>query len=247
MNELLLKLQNSLIESTSLVRHTVVRPAFTAMITLETEHPGYSYAVPTAPLSSEDVLDLCKIFEEMGKVPRLECFPSLWPDLGSALTSAGFRCEGEYPMMVLPRASWQGTTVSDLARLIRPEEGAIADRIAAIAFNTGDLMPTDGRATAASVQSGRMLCAIASREGQDVSTGFGIGDHAVREMAGIATLPEFQRRGAATDVLNCLLGKFFSDGGEVAWLSAGDDGAKAAYTKVGFVEAGVQANWSKPS
>lgn len=246
MIDLLLKLQSSLISATAQTRHTVVRPSFTALISLDATHPGLNYAVPTAPISELDLKDLCSVFEASSRLPRLEFFPFLWPELPGTLAAAGFQCEAEYPLMLLPRDSWRRRKFPS-ARLIRPEEGVIAEKIAAVAFGTEDSMPSDGESTKAGVQSGRTICALAKIDGQDVSTGFGIGDTIVREMAGIATLPEFRRRGAATAVLDCLLSKFFEDGGEVAWLSAGDDGAKAAYAKVGFVEAGVQANWSRPS
>jgi ribosomal protein S18 acetylase RimI-like enzyme len=245
-NDLLLKLQTSLIEVTAQTRHTVVRPTFTALISLEATHPGLNYAVPTAPTSYATIEELVNVFEELGRMPRLEFFPLLWPDLPGQLAVAGFEREAEYPLMILPRDSWRSRE-SATANLIRPDEGVVAEQIAAIAFGSSDSLPSDGESTKKGVQSGRTLCALAQIEGQYVSTGFGIGDQQVREMAGIATLPEFRRRGAATAVLDCLLSRFFEDGGKVAWLSAGDDGAKTAYAKVGFVEAGVQANWSRPS
>ncbi|MEQ1823173.1 MAG: GNAT family N-acetyltransferase [Fimbriimonadaceae bacterium] len=244
MEELLLRLQTALIETTSKSRRTFWQSAFTALISPEAEHPGFSYAIPTAPLSDADVNELISIFRGAGKMPRLEFFPRLWPGLGDVLSTHGFKCEGEYPLMILSKRDWAGATSGISARLIGPDEAVLADRIAHVAFEMQGSAP-DGATTAAGIVARRITCAIAQVNGHDVSTGFGIGDRAIREIAGIATLPEFRRKGAATAVLNCLLTEFFDGGGDLVWLSAGDDGAKAAYAKVGFIDAGVQANWSR--
>ena len=42
------------------------------------------------------------------------------------------------------------------------------------------------------------------------------------ELVGIATLPEFRRRGVASAVSSYLVDRYFRQGGEIAWLSAED-------------------------
>jgi hypothetical protein len=43
-----------------------------------------------------------------------------------------------------------------------------------------------------------------------------------------------------------LLGRFFAEGGEVAWLSAGDAASAGLYRTLGFRPCGTQLNYARP-
>jgi predicted GNAT family acetyltransferase len=61
----------------------------------------------------------------------------------------------------------------------------------------------------------------------------------ITELVGIATVPEFRRRGVATAVTAHVLQTAFAAGVDVACLSASDAEAGRIYRRVGFRPLGV--------
>jgi predicted GNAT family acetyltransferase len=53
---------------------------------------------------------------------------------------------------------------------------------------------------------------------------------------------KYRRRGYAGVVIRALLDRFFTAGGEIAWLTPGDAGAERLYTNLGFVPTATQLN-----
>ena len=68
----------------------------------------------------------------------------------------------------------------------------------------------------------------------------------VGELVGVATLPEFRRRGIASTLCGKLVSDHFQAGGDIAWLSAEDAAAQAMYRTIGFNDAGIYANYILP-
>jgi ribosomal protein S18 acetylase RimI-like enzyme len=68
----------------------------------------------------------------------------------------------------------------------------------------------------------------------------------VGELVGVATLPEFRRRGVASALSSKLVADHFHNGGDIAWLSAEDAAAQAMYRTIGFIDAGIYANYIAP-
>jgi ribosomal protein S18 acetylase RimI-like enzyme len=64
----------------------------------------------------------------------------------------------------------------------------------------------------------------------------------VAELAGVATLPAFRRRGLAADISAKMLERHFTAGGKLAWLSAAEAGL-GCYRSIGFKEIGSQVNY----
>lgn len=241
---LLKTLQDALVEGTSASRDTHVVGNFVAML-----HPTESliymnYAVPLAIPTSTSVAELIAHFRSKDRVPRLEFFADLWPEVISALVAAGFECEKTAPVMVLDRSGYVPVPYEAMARAAQPEDVAAMREVASIAFGMESSDDQDGRSREL-LASGRMLGAVAGTD-DIVACGVAIGTETVREVAGIATLPNHRRRGAATAVVHCLLDQFFHLGGEVAWLTPGDDGAEDLYYKIGFRIAGTQVNYVLP-
>jgi predicted GNAT family acetyltransferase len=61
----------------------------------------------------------------------------------------------------------------------------------------------------------------------------------VAEIAGVATLPSARRRGYASQLTAALARRGLTDGVDLVFLSAGDDGVARLYTKVGFRRVGT--------
>ena len=83
---------------------------------------------------------------------------------------------------------------------------------------------------------GQQRLAAAFADGRMVAGGV---LQASAELGGVATLPEFRRRGAAAAVSSHLAASHFAAGGDVVWLSAGDAAAHGVYAKIGFIDAGA--------
>jgi ribosomal protein S18 acetylase RimI-like enzyme len=65
------------------------------------------------------------------------------------------------------------------------------------------------------------------------------------ELAGVWASPGYRRHGHARTVCAALLRRFFLDlGGELAWLSAGDEDSEALYRTLGFTRVGTQLNYA---
>lgn len=108
-------------------------------------------------------------------------------------------------------------------------------------------MPGDVESKAKSIEAGRLLSAVGFDGDQIVATGSAIGTRQVREIAGIGTRPAWRRQGYVTAVVDCLLDRHFTLGGELAWLTPGDAEAQSVYAKIGFRTIGVQATYGLPN
>ena len=89
------------------------------------------------------------------------------------------------------------------------------------------------------MRNGRLRCAMALSGGREVAAAVIVGIGSVAELAGVGTLPEMRRRGAASSVSVALLEAHFAGSGDFAWLTAGDDAAAGVYTRLGFRHAGA--------
>jgi ribosomal protein S18 acetylase RimI-like enzyme len=145
----------------------------------------------------------------------------------------------ETSVLTLARSNWK--CVESLAVPAGPEEARLLSTVTDISFGA---ISTDIQLemTAKSISEGRMLASLAWCDGVPVSAGFAVGDGYIREIAGISTLPDYRRRGFAGAVITNLLNRFFADGGTIAWLTPGDEGAQLLYASLGFMVAGTQVN-----
>jgi len=70
-------------------------------------------------------------------------------------------------------------------------------------------------------------------------------DGSLGEIAGIVTLPEFRRRGAAATIVSVLLRGVFASGRNIAWLNADNEQARSVYAKLGFRTIGSLLNYEE--
>jgi ribosomal protein S18 acetylase RimI-like enzyme len=212
-----------------------------------------NYAVPIAPTDEAEAVRaalprLRAEFERRGRVLRFEYLAARHPKLAAFLEEFGLGRQLEAPLMTCSPAD---------VRLIEPRgfelqrleadaaESILADfrRVGKAGFGMPDATaePHEVEELREALRLGRWQCVMARSEGTAIAVGtFCTGNC---ELAGVATLPEFRRRGVAAAVSSRLLADHFASGGEWAWLSAGDEIARALYLKVGFQDAGVQLNY----
>ena len=89
------------------------------------------------------------------------------------------------------------------------------------------------------------ICAASLVGGRPVSGASLIGVATDAELAGVWTLTHARRQGRAEAVCRALLGHFFEQGGELAWLSAGGNHSERLYRRLGFIPVGTQLNYAK--
>jgi predicted GNAT family acetyltransferase len=69
----------------------------------------------------------------------------------------------------------------------------------------------------------------------------------VTEVGGVATPPEFRRRGIAAAVTGAVVGAAFADGVELAWLTAAGESAQGIYARAGFEVVGTMLGCDAPA
>lgn len=239
-NELLMRLQDALIESTRPSRQCTEAGGFVVMLTPSDPLVWINYAVPMSSRSSSvvGVREMAEVFRQHERTPRLEFFAELWPEVGSALEAEGFTCEKRMPIMILRRDEWHGWPQSHEigpvdADSFRPLGGVLAEAFGAPPQDEPQGQVEDDPFFQR-IAKGHTLAAIVRVDGEIVGGGFAVGTKEIREVAGIGTAAAHRRKGIAAAVIASLLDQFFGDGGEIAWLTPGDIGAQSVYERLGF-------------
>jgi len=237
-------LQDNLIAGLSGTREVVRVGGLTALFSPTNDLKWLNQSVPEGAFQESDLDALLTVYEERGREPFFEFAPDLCPELPPLLESRGLQRIQQFPVMALDH--W--TSVPTVARAARPDEYEEMLRQCNICFGQPAESDPDGaQRLAKQVESGVSLTAVMHVDDQMVSNGVAFGSASIREVAGLCTLPEFRRQGHCTSVIHCLLNQHFAAGGQIAWLTPGDDGAEALYTKVGFVTIGTQVAYGVPA
>ena len=233
---LLLRLQDALIESTKRGRNSTDVGGFMVMLSPSDPLVWVNYAVPTSSATLAGIDEMVAVFRAAGRVPRLEFFVDLWPDVALSLEKAGFRCEKRMPIMVLSRDRWHGLSHDHDVRPVDFATYCEMNRVLCEAF--GAEIPEESDPyddpMFQRIMKDEVLATVALADGKVVGGGLGVGTSEVREIAGIGTAAAYRKRGIASAVIADLLDRFFGDGGEVAWLTPGDEGAQSVYARLGF-------------
>jgi ribosomal protein S18 acetylase RimI-like enzyme len=212
-----------------------------------------NYAIPAQPdVAVHDlprtVGRLRELFRERKRTLRFEFLEPVHRGLGKALAECGLALEREAPLMICERGKLVDFVNHDVQVLgldAHVSDGTLRQLLVVgqRGFGFGD-----GKVTAAEIAeqrehlaAQRYRCAYATIDG--VVAGIGSMTVQTDELVGIATLPEYRRRGVAASVSSFLVRQHFQKGGHMAWLSAGDEAAEAVYRKIGFRKVGVQSNY----
>ena len=201
-----------------------------------------------ATISAADIQSVVEVFRTHDRMPRMELFKELWPEFIAQLEGEGFQVESEMPVMVCTEATFcpQWIPAVQVERLTPESDPIPFLKVVDTAFEHTDPITSDRiERTRASLRKGSLWAAIATIGGRPAAGASLIPSDGTAELAGVGTAEEFRRQGAASAVSTALLEEFFTHG-EVAWLSAGDDTARAVYERLGFQLIGTQVNISIP-
>ena len=225
-----------------------------------------NYAIPVRETATpEETLDavgeLRQTFREHGRTLRFEFIDLLWPDLPLLLERAGLIFQASQPMMTCDVHTFRPYAAPDVTATVHTMLSASSDLAAYLQIGregfgdepTASLEAIDREITALreGIGSGSMRCATAIVDGQAVGVGCivsaaGVQTGNIGELAGVATLPAYRRRGVARTLSSVLTAEYLREGGRIVWLSAGDAAAEAAYARIGFTTIARRLNYIDP-
>jgi ribosomal protein S18 acetylase RimI-like enzyme len=206
------------------------------------DHPFRNYAVPDdgARPSAAQIADLVAAFARRGRKPRLE-YVCPAPAVDAALATAGFTVDLRLPLMTLaadrlvvpgtPRGVEVGPATSD-------DDLRAAARIQNIAYGAdAEVTEADlGRLRATNDTGGAVV--LARCEGAPAGAGlFTPPGDGLAEIAAVAVLPEYRRRGIASMVGADLSGRVL-DRGATPYLQTESDNEQRLYGRLGYSTVG---------
>lgn len=226
-------------------------PPFTVFIQPNEALIYFNYAIPDEAIAADsaearDSLELLKaVFLRENRTPRFEFIGEYTPHLPVLLREAGFTEESNLPLMLCTAETLvfpppiEGFTVLQL-QADSPSEAMIAhSRVAHYGF-MGDSewkaeyeigLPEE---KAAAVAKGMGLF-VGYLDGEAVAVAtYGVPYDGITELAGVATLPAYRRRGLAGYLSAIATQHAFANGVTLALLSAGDEGASRVYERIGY-------------
>jgi ribosomal protein S18 acetylase RimI-like enzyme len=233
-------------------RHVEHVGPFIATFTGHTANPYLSYAIPLdgAAPTDADVRALVGVFRRRGRVPRLEYFPVLAPEVAPRLDAAGFTVERRIPLMVC--------TPPDLRPIPAPDGVAVrlpagdGEYLAAAsaqhdAYEELEPAGPDDAARLRRLADGGGVVVVAVVEATGEAAGAGVCDaihHGFGELAGIGVRSRFRRRGIAAAITHRLARAAFAAGATTVFLTPGGPAEQRIYQRVGFTPIAEQAHVS---
>jgi GNAT superfamily N-acetyltransferase len=206
----------------------------------------FNYAIPDEPCGDDLEASLSMLRNEFaahGRCPRIEFIEEFAPQLAPALRAGGFAEEARQQLMVCTAETyWPAPEVLDLTITELTSESTTSEvqdylttqRWGFDVHNAEVATEDDAEQFLRMIGNGRAF--VAWLEGQPVGVGMYTAPFdRVTEVAGLATLEPFRRRGTATVLTALAVQRALEQGVEVVCLTASDERARRVYGRVGFV------------
>jgi GNAT superfamily N-acetyltransferase len=242
---LVTRLQTYLRHSAQRQYESVPVPPFTLFFHSADVLTFFNYAIPDGPPFDDVEAALAALrseFAARGRLPRFEFIEEYAPQLAPALRAAGFVEEARQALMACTAATYSpapdvpGLTLTELTSASTPGEVQTFLTCQRRGFDPHDAGVPEGDVEhfLRTIGAGRAF--VAWLEGQPVGAGVITAPFdRVAEVAGLATLEPFRRRGIATALTALAVRRALEQGVEVACLTAADERAGRVYERVGFV------------
>jgi GNAT superfamily N-acetyltransferase len=252
------RLQAYLRESARQRYEAVAVPPFTLFFHPAEAAPHFNYAIPDEPAGGDlraPLAELRQAFTGRSRQPRFEFIADFAPDLAPALQAAGFVEESRAILMICtPETYRPAPEVPGLTVTILDENTSLTDVGAVMAVQHEGFSMTP-RAPVSDEEAADFLKWLAGTTfflarlaGEPVSAGSLIAPlDGLAEVAGIATLSAYRRRGIAAVITDYALRTAFARGVEIALLTAGDEPAGRVYERVGFRRVGMALAYGEPT
>ncbi len=225
---------------------------FVATFTEHTANPFLNYAIPLegAAPTDDDVRALIGVFRRRGRMPRVEYFPVLAPEVAPRLDAADFTHERRIPLMVCTPEDLRAIPMPDGVAVYLP---ASDDQYLAAASaqhdafeELGPASPDDAAGLRRLAEGGGVVV-VAVVEATGEAAGAGVCDaihHGLGELAGIGVRARFRRRGIAAAITHQLAQAAFAAGAATVFLTPGGPAEERIYQRVGFIAIAEQAHVS---
>lgn len=245
----LLKIAECAVEAAGLGRTVTQIGPFRACIDPTTDLIYLNYTVPvwalgTAEETREQLERLRELFHASGRRLRFEFVDGIWPGLMEALEASGLQQQWRLPLMACTAETFAPVERAGVAvRMVDPANEADLRRFHVLqrtAFDAeAEATPEEIAQLRHQIENGFSRCAIASIEGDDVGVGSTQPWTTLCELAGVGTMVLARRRGVAATLSSWLVRDHFTRGGDLVWLTAATDEARAVYEAIGFENVGV--------
>lgn len=241
--------------TTQLEAHDVA--GFTCFFNLDDDSVWSNSAIPksaNAEYEADDIEGLIDAFVSRGRTPRLEYIAEFAPALASALERSGFVLEETAPLMISTNDTFKpAATVPQLQiRIITDHADPVAAMQSVVTIQRRSFGKAD--AIAATVEEAEStakrfhanLFFLAELDGVPVGTGsLQLPYEGIAEVAGIATLTEFRRRGIASALTSAIAQHAFDMGLDTLFIMAADQNVRRIYARLGFEDCGKVLVYSK--
>jgi ribosomal protein S18 acetylase RimI-like enzyme len=224
-------------------------PPFTCFFHPHNDFPHFNYAIPdqceeaaVEPDYGPGIAALQAQFAARRRRPRLEFVEACTPRLAAALEQAGFSREGRYGLMVCTpdRALAPPHPVDAVVQRLEPsapvEQLAEFLRTQAIGFGAAEPVRPSKQEIGELRVALHTTTAVWARVGQAAAAVAVVTAPAggVAELAGVATLPDYRRRGLGRAVSAAAVQAAFAGGVKLVCLTAADAAAERIYAAIGF-------------
>jgi len=246
---LLARIARAVLANAGAGRETTAVGPFVALVDLVSPSPWSSLAVPSpdAPRDADWAAALPALearFAARARALRFEFLEDLFPNLGSELERAGWPLASRDPVSVCGPADLALPTAVRGLSLEALDAGS-PDQLLALFLGVQQrsFEPDTARDPSAGEREqlrsrmalGAIRCLLARFDGAPAGAGCALpAPGGAAEIAGIGTLPAFRSRGIGSAVTARLAADLFASGRDLAWLTAGGDGAGRVYRRLGF-------------
>ncbi|MBL8113723.1 MAG: GNAT family N-acetyltransferase [Acidobacteria bacterium] len=230
-------------------------PPFTAFLHPTDALVHFNYAIPDAgPLAGDlqtPLRELSAVFAARGRTPRFEFVEACAPGLAEALAANGFTEELRALLMTATADTARPLTVPGLAievldRAADPDQVRPLLDLQREVFGAGGEPASRADARRALDVLGDGAILAGRLHGALVSVAFlQPSRDGLAEVAGVATLETFRRRGIAGALTSAALSRAFERGVTLALLSAASEAAGRVYAGAGFESAGYVLMWAQ--
>lgn len=232
---------------------TLTVPGFELFIWPEGDLFYRNRAVPSGAeaAGARSIAAMVEAFAAQDRIPRVELFAELWPDVASGLERAGFGLEMRAPALVLASGPTPPARAAG-SRLLRADASPativafLAGARAAFGATAAEHDAADASQLRRDLGSGASIVAACGAADRPLAGATLIGVGADAELAAVWTRPGYEGRGHARDVCRLVLSHFFAAGGELVWLSAAGERSLRLYQGLGFRRVGTQLNYALP-
>ena len=208
--------------------------------------PYLNYAVPDdrSDPSREEIVALVRAYEKRRLRPRVELMPVLAGDATAALSEAGFRSEGTFPLMACTIESLREVVQPDATEVVLVEDARQCRAVLEIrqeAFGEpGPVTEADvERARSTVISGGVAAMVVDTTSGSAVASGACLVPYdAITEITSIGVRSDWRRRGIAAALTASLARAALVAGSDVVYLTPAHHEGERLYERVGFVTVG---------